>query len=137
MIKFSFISSSPKRSEKVWISLSEIFHFQRYLGLILFGETIPDSRIFVNRVRSLIKRNGWGFAFSYLKEASRITVHFLSGKPAKPDYKGLRVKIDKVGLPKILPAVWRRNASDSVLWSRFILSSLQIFRIFPYQPRPK
>jgi len=65
-------------------------------------------------------------------------VHLQAGHPVVPDYSsGTRVKVDSRGFPKILPVTWRRKAQDDGVWIRFILTTLQIFRVFPYEPPVK
>lgn len=79
-----------------------------------------------------MRHNDWGFAFKYLKESFRITVHALSGHPTKCDFHSVRVKTDKSGLPKIIPAGLRNVMLSSVRSSRIALTMLQVYRIFPF-----
>jgi len=104
----------PARHEKAWITLKELFAWSRLVGLIIVDEDLKEVSRFSNRVKALIERNGYSMTFRYLKECFRIVVHLSAGKPAVPDYSGIRVKVDSSGYPKILPSRWRLMAQQDV-----------------------
>jgi len=88
-----------------------------------------------NRIRALWIGNGRKFVVTYLKEATRLVHHFLSGKPATCDMNaagGPRVA-SRRGLPLIIPGVIRLQIeADNPVVIRAVLTILSVYRIIKY-----
>lgn len=80
----------------LWLTTGKDYH-EEYVELM-------------SRIKRLVKRSGWNFAFLYLKESLRLIIQALGGSPefVSPG-KGLLVKRDKFGLPTILPGRIRKH----------------------------
>lgn len=164
--KAIFVTSwqdEPKehREEKVWIrtfygnkkspalvkgqapKLSyEMKRFASVISWLCSTESLkPYYMEFLRRVERLIALNGSTYTFKYLKESLRLVVRALAGSPE--NVPELRMRIDKTGLPKILPLPLR---SEIRLFMENYEDSLRSFKMSgpafdpnfsPHGPGPK
>lgn len=83
--------------------------FRQYVNVVCWmignKDIRADLNLFLRRVEKVILSSSSTWAFAYLKEAYRITVCALSGRPEAMPYgsNSLLVRRDKHGLPTILP----------------------------------
>jgi hypothetical protein len=124
-----------------WITSKEVMKFFKYtIWLTRLSDQNQDILKLGHNIKSLIKTNGFNFTFLYLKECSRLVVMFLAGTPSKSSYnKGVRVRVNRYGLPVIIPSPLRVHLGlqeDSVLWTKAILTCLNIYRQFPTRVKP-
>lgn len=123
----------PRKVDKLWITLNEIPRFFNLVSRLFFQEGKQKSSVslFSVRICKLVKTNGWNFSFKYLKEAFRLTIHALAGTPTHADYMSVRVKVDRLGFPTIIPLYQRALLPEKGNDCRLVLSLLQVFRVFP------
>jgi len=124
-----------------WITSKEVMKFFKYtIWLTRLSDQNQDILKLGHNIQSLIKTNGFNFTFLYLKECSRLVVMFLAGTPTKSSYnKGVRVRVNRYGLPVIIPSPLRVRLGlqgDSVIWTKAILTCLNIYRKFPTRVKP-
>jgi len=96
----------------------------RYLSITIWMTQCPHLRpafkLFLARLEHMIAANGSTYTFKYLKEVLRLLVRALAGnaellRPFEPGV--IRMKLDKYGLPKMLPLEMRseiRGYIDSI-----------------------
>jgi hypothetical protein len=92
----------------------------------------------------MVTSNGWNFSFQYLKEVFRLVVQAVSGRPRHGyDPSGtIRVNVDSFGLPTLIPLGFRLLIRDFISSKsksrevRWILTMIQIYRVFPTQVKP-
>lgn len=150
-----------KREEKVWIrtfygnkkSPSLVkgeapklsYEMKRFASVISWLCNTESLKIyymeFLRRVERLIALNGSTYTFKYLKESLRLLVRALAGSPE--NVPEVRMRVDKTGLPKILPLPLRNeirlfmeNYEDSL---RSFKMSGPVFdpNFSPHGPGPK
>jgi hypothetical protein len=103
--------------------------------------------LFTDRIMHLWVKSGPNFLFLYLKECLRLITRVLAGYP-KELSRGIAVKLDKHGLPTILPIPWRTFIMSFIVEDKddmfrgvpvivSILSMVSIFRSIPTRPRLK
>lgn len=110
--------------------------FHRLVIWVTQCQDISSALILLNkRIVSLVRSNGFGMSFQYLKECQRLTIRSISGSPEpRGPYLGVRVKRDSHGLPKIIPLSLRRLMRDYVsnaMAVRAVLTLMSCFRTFP------
>lgn len=135
----SFISSSFATSNKTiqYITLGLIPKYIRVVVWILGIQDPAPFYILGDRITSLIKCSGKSFTTTYLKEAFRITVKFISGEKERNTLDELRMGLS-YGLPKILPSALRNFIrSRDRKETKAILTILSIYRIIKSSPKLK
>jgi hypothetical protein len=100
-----------------------------------------DYKLFIKRVTELINKNGFNFAFKYLKECLRLVTLYLAGNPQTTKaQKAIGVRVNQYGLPVIIPPSIRKELSFDTVESRFttrcIITLISIFRVFPTKIKP-
>nr|AWY10970.1 RNA-dependent RNA polymerase [Sclerotinia sclerotiorum mitovirus 7-A2] len=132
------LSYKNKRSSGVkdWISTKEIYLYFLVTSWI-FSTSIyrVHTRRFADKIILLISKSGSNFAFLYLKECLRLVTRSLAGQQDK--CRKIFVRIDKSGLPKIIPAAMRQHLRAGASHQkeiRFILTLLSVFRVLPTSP---
>jgi hypothetical protein len=98
-----------------------------------------DLTLLSDRVTSLIKHNGFNWSFIYLKESLRLVVRYLAGTPDKLCTTKVRVRIDRKGLPVIIPFPLRQllnleKENGNIV--RAVLTLLSLFRVFKTTVKP-
>jgi hypothetical protein len=123
-----------------WITFPEI---QRYVKVVIWIAQNPlykeDLTLLAGRISTLVKNNGFNWTFIYLKESLRITVRYLAGTPDKLCTTKVRVRIDRLGLPVIIPFPLRQllnleKENGNIV--RSVLTLLSIFRVFKTTVKP-
>nr|AWY10969.1 RNA-dependent RNA polymerase [Sclerotinia sclerotiorum mitovirus 7-A] len=132
---FSYLNKKPQ-GVKDWISTKEI-HLYFLVASWIFSTSIHRSHVkrFAERVLTLISKSGSNFTFLYLKECFRLVTRSLAGQQDK--CRKIFVRVDKSGLPKIIPGGMRRyirSGASSQKEIRFILTLLSVFRLLATSP---
>jgi hypothetical protein len=120
-----------------YITMNLIQKYIRVVVWILRIENPSPFYILGERIVSLMKHSGKGFTASYLKEAFRITVKYISGEKELKTLDELRMGLS-FGLPKILPGEIRNFIrSRDRPETKAALTILSIYRIIKSVPRLK
>nr|AHF48623.1 RNA-dependent RNA polymerase [Sclerotinia sclerotiorum mitovirus 7]ALD89137.1 RNA-dependent RNA polymerase [Sclerotinia sclerotiorum mitovirus 20] len=136
IIKYlSYINKRPLEV-KDWISTKEI-HLYFLVVSWIFRSSIHRCHVrrFADKILYLIDKSGSNFAFLYLKECFRLVTRSLAGQQDK--CRKIFVRVDKSGLPKIIPGGMRRYiryGSSHQKEIRFILTLLSVFRLLATSP---
>jgi hypothetical protein len=123
-----------------WISPKEVSKFFRYT---IWLSQLKDHNQAILKlgtsISRLIKTNGFNFTFQYLKECVRLVTKYLAGTPDLTYRSGVRVRVNRHGLPVIIPSELRvllGTVGTSVIVTRAVLTALNIFRTFPTKVKP-
>jgi len=97
-----------------------------------------DFLLLCSRILNLWKHNGAEFVVLYLKEATRIVQHYVSGLPTSSPSGGVLVRVDGSGIPMIIPGPLRiliRRRSEDII--RGVLTSITLYRVIRSSPKLK
>jgi len=123
-----------------WITLKEVPKFFRYtIWLSQLKDQNQDILKLGKSITRLIKTNGFNFTFQYLKECLRLVTKYLAGTPDLTYRSGVRVRVNRYGLPVIIPSNLRvllGTDGSKVLITRVVLTALNVFRTFPTKVKP-
>jgi hypothetical protein len=89
--------------------------------------------ILISRIHRLILKGGWKFTFLYLKEVQRCIISYLAGSPIGGTKTVPLIRMNKQGLPLIIPGDLREvlsNKTKNQLGIRCLLSVISIYRVF-------
>jgi hypothetical protein len=127
-----------KLSDKVWMKpekeLSKYFKITAFLFDI--QEYSSGVKDLMKRIKALIKRSGIKFAFLYLKECNRLLVRYLAGSGDTDPIKGIQVRRDPDGLPKLIPTELRSAIKNCDFMKKdsafvqFVLTLINVYRVF-------
>nr|WNV55399.1 RNA-dependent RNA polymerase [Hypoxylon fendleri mitovirus 1] len=130
--------------DKQWISRREVRPFTMlvlWITLTAFSKEFLKSIFSLEaRVLKLWDNNGTDFTFHYLKGCQHALIRYFAGTPLSETYKSkVLVKVDKNGLPSILPLSLRLSIVDydRILDIRKIvalLSFIGIYRVLKTKP---
>jgi len=141
MTNFTFFAKPKvRRSSAGWISASEIHIYTKIVSWLSQTSTRnKEFNLLSERISRLVRLNGFNFTFNYLKECLRIVTCYLAGTPDKLSRSKVRVRLDRHGLPVIIPWSLRQDLSLSLEQAnvtRATLTLLAIFRVFPTKVVP-
>jgi len=126
--------SSRSFDKPDWINLLEIRKYMTYVIWISQMEGYAhDFKLLGKRITTLVKTNGFDFTFHYLKECHRLVVQYLAGSPNLLSLGKNRVKVNRYGLPVIIPSSLRVllcTAGENVVITQAILTAISIYRTF-------
>lgn len=134
-----------KKVQGEWITLKEVPKFFRYTIWLLQLKCHDQDILKLGKsIVSLIKSNGFNFTFQYLKECTRLVTMYLAGTPDRTYRSGVRVRVNRYGLPVIIPSnlraalnnVYSDKQGNKVIMAQVILTALNIFRTFPTKVKP-
>nr|UPW42139.1 MAG: putative RNA dependent RNA polymerase [Zhejiang mito-like virus 8] len=130
----------PKISNKAWISPKELFKYT-YWALWLFNlqELSKEVRTLTKRIFTLWSKSGSNFTFLYLKECNRLLIRYLADQAETiiPS-SGIRVKRDKLGIPRIIPGELRaRIVSKEQLIIRLVITIISVYKVMPTRAKVK
>jgi hypothetical protein len=133
-----FFATSKGTSE--WITSREVGRFMKYTIWLMRAQNYSqDVCKLRDNIQELIRANGFNFTFLYLKECLRLVVRFLAGSPETVYTNGVRVRVNRHGLPVIIPYGLRillGTSTTEALVTRLVLTCLSIFRTFPTKVKP-
>jgi len=141
----SFKDITAAKVSQAWASLHELWGITLILILSVgLAEHQGSFKEFVTRVQTLGRRSGKKFLCQYLKECVRIMICFLNHVKYSIPKGGVIVKVDRSGLPTIIPGPLRVILREYLVGStyrgflvlRCVLTILSFYRVLQFRNLP-
>lgn len=142
---FSIKDITAAKVSQAWASLHDLWGMTQVLLLSVgLSELMGPFKEFVTRIQTLGRKSGKKFLCIYLKECVRITIHFINRSQYTRQQGGVIVKVDRSGLPTIIPweiRAWimqflQYHSIKSTLVLRCALTVLSFYRVLQFRNLP-